>query len=151
VTTSTGEPSVLASASTSTIHEPKVIGSVIGQTLDRTIEPFHRPGAGPKMVGTPYSMGGIVTPNTPHPCSFVPSLVLQTTSMNWSQVPGTSMPEMNFTVFMGLIQSCGEIVVRHISSFIMLCLVRCGSNWLSCTFKVLHCIGYSQWRLEEGT
>jgi hypothetical protein len=93
VTTSTGEPSVLASASTSTIHEPRVIGSVIGQTLDRTIEPFRRPGAGPKMVGTPYSMGGIVTPNTPHPCSFVPSLVVQTASMNWSQ--------MNFPVFYG--------------------------------------------------
>jgi hypothetical protein len=86
VTTSTGQPSVLASASTLTMHEPRVIGSVIGQTLDRTIEPICRPGARPKMVGTPYSMEGIVTPNTSHPCSFVPSLVVQTASMNWSQV-----------------------------------------------------------------
>lgn len=80
-----------------------MIGSVTGPTLHHAAEPFRRPGVGPEMARTPYSTGGIVVfaLNTQHPWSSVPNSVVQTASMNWSQVPGTSMPQMNFPVFDG--------------------------------------------------
>jgi hypothetical protein len=56
--------------------EPTVIGSVTGPTLHHAAEPFRRPGAGPEMARTPYSMGGIVALNTQHPWSFVPNSVV---------------------------------------------------------------------------